>query len=302
MYLQILQQIHLYALNPFFPKVHPDIHSILTSPNSLYASKYLLALYEDYGPSEIIVRATRHAVCNVAVICEIKRIWDKRRGYTPPKIPSDAASSSSNPKASSPGREPTTPRSRPSTPEPTAPPLSCSELPRRLFREPRPDAIDPLLVYLFDHYLPSPNSHHGYPLCRAVLTSNHALVEYLLHHGADPGIKSNLALEIAIKKHDLHVIKMLLERKEDDKPYDDVKGRQMGRERRRKKRRRMSDRVIITPKLVQLALSRGSEEIVNYFVEEKGESRPLHPSLLFYPLKFADRHCSRSLGHHGDDI
>ena len=68
---------------------------------------------------------------------------------------------------------------------------------------------------------------------------------------------------------------MLVERKEDDLPYDDVKGRTEGRERRRKKRRRMSDRIIITPKLMQLALEEGCQDIVNYFVEEKGKLNPL---------------------------
>jgi len=54
---------------------------------------------------------------------------------------------------------------------------------------------------------------------------------------------------------------MLVERKDS---RDEDKGRRV--------KRRMSDRISITPNLVECALSKGSKDIVEYFVKEKGKN------------------------------
>ncbi|ORX37180.1 hypothetical protein BD324DRAFT_600855 [Kockovaella imperatae] len=264
---ELILKIHLHALNPSFPSTHPQIHSILTRPTPSFAATYLLSLYETNGPSDILTRSLRHPICNTDVAQELRRMWDRRRGHSPLKAWGASTRSRSNPADG--------PDDREATSDPTAPPLTCSELPRRIFRSPLPEA-NPLLHYLFDHYSPSPNSHKGYPLCRAVLNSDYALIDFLLRHGADPALKSNLVLEIAIKKNDLKAVRMLIERKSEDVPFDDVSGTEHGRDRGRKKRRKLSDRVSITPRLVQIALQCGSQDIVHYFVEDKGVIPPLH--------------------------
>lgn len=126
--------------------------------------------------------------------------------------------------------------------------LSCHELPRRIFRN-TSMTIDPLLIYLFEHYDPSPNSHKGYPLCRAVLAKNYELIGLLLDHGADPGIKSSLPVQVAISLRDLKAVRMLIERENGQ------------------------DRIIITPLLVECALNKGSKDVVEYFVQVKGKLR-----------------------------
>ncbi|RXK35798.1 hypothetical protein M231_06937 [Tremella mesenterica] len=127
-------------------------------------------------------------------------------------------------------------------------PLSCVELPRRLFRPPlllptpssKParasqttvsssnqrtqdplsvnetfsptPTLHPLLIYLFSTYSPSSNSHKGYPLCRAILARDVMLIQFLLHHGADPSVKGWMALELAIHMKDLELVRMLVDR------------------------------------------------------------------------------------------
>lgn len=275
------------------------------------------------------MRALRHPVCDVQVARDIRRIWDKRRGYHEPVgqetrlrrrkgdtgpggevagHPVKGAEASLQP--DHPQEEDDADKS-PHPPEPTAPALSCSELPRRLFR-PDPTLhstahstpprvhIHPLLEYLFSTYRPSPNSHKGYPLCRGVLTSNTRLVSFLLSHGADPGIKDCLPVEIAVQMRDLGMIKLLVERLPADTAGSTSPGHcsgsgsasgpgpgagagaetpsPRGQNGRKGKRIKLGDRVTITSKLVEAAIKSGSDDIVHYFVHDKGESQINHLS------------------------
>lgn len=247
---QLIQHIHLLALNPFLPQVSRSTHDILHSNPPTFVAEYLLSLYADYRPDQILVRALRHPVCTVAVAKEISRIWDRRRGYDPNPHPRK-------------GRKPTTSVS--------TSPLCVLELPRRLFRpSPPPDPpIHPLITYLFTTYNPSPNSHKSYPLCSAVLALNFPLVTYLLEQGADPGVKENLAVEVAISTKNLRMVKMLVEYvQEESVAGNNGYGSEKGRAR---KRRRVEDRVRVDGRLVEAAMTKGSREIVQYFVHEKGE-------------------------------
>lgn len=282
--IQIIQYIHLLALNPNLALVSKLVNHSLSSLPASYAARYLLAVNEPYGPHEILNRSVRYPICSVGVAKEIKRIWDKRRGYVAPVIKTNSTKTNSandndgDTNGDDDGdydRDDDDP-SGPSTPTTTAPALTCSELPRRLFRPPKNDhePIHPLVRYLFQAYSPSANSHKGYPLCRAVLTANYDLISFLLAHRADPGIKDHLPVQVAISIKDVRAVRMLVERTEDERkePVDDEAGRKQGRERRRVKRRRLSDRVTITPALVECALKKGSKDIVEYFVQEKGAS------------------------------
>lgn len=232
----------------------------------------------------------RYPICSVGVAKEIKRIWDKRRGYVPPVIRTRSATADlkdgggngtvpdevDDDDNDNPDDNDNDDRSGLSTPSTTAPALTCSELPRRLFRPPKNELepIHPLIQYLFQTYSPSANSHKGYPLCRAVLTANYDLISFLLAHRADPGIKDHLPVQVAISVKDVRAVRMLVERTDEERKetVDDEAGRKQGRERRRVKRRRLSDRVSITPALVECALKKGSKDIVEYFVQEKGEA------------------------------
>lgn len=260
--LQLIQQIHLHSQNPFFPQICVQVHRNLSNLHSHYVATYLLSLYQAYGPGDVLVRALRHPVCDVAVAEEMARIWDRTRIRTPPWMPypqDDTGQSLYRDGDTSPPLF--------TSPLVKAPPLSCSEIPRRLLRHPSDPKtpVHPLLIYLFSKYSPSANSHRGYPLCRAVLTRNYTLLSFLLDRGADPSVKDALAIQVAISLHDLKSIKLLVERS------DGFVGGNRAGKLNTKKRRRLGDRIVITPSLVECAMKKGSREIVEYFVQEKGE-------------------------------
>ncbi|ORY30590.1 hypothetical protein BCR39DRAFT_529050 [Naematelia encephala] len=264
---ELILHIHLIALNPHFALVAQKVHHVLRDPSPRYAAAYLLSLYSYYGPDDLLVRCLRHPVCNVEVAREIRRVWDMKRSCVPrarentPNVNEDEGSQSPDPSIDAP------------------PPLSlgCAELPRRLFRPGviNSEPIHPVLRFLFTTYTPSANSHKGYPLCRAVLTANYPLIAFLLDHGADPMIKDCLAVEIAISKRDLKAVVMLIERSTQESEGDQLQCRRAvnlaARSKHLGKRPRLMDRIHVPPRLVEVAMRKGAEEIVRYFVHEKGE-------------------------------
>ncbi|KAF7985740.1 hypothetical protein HWV62_2354 [Athelia sp. TMB] len=142
-----------------------------------------------------------------------------------------------------------------------------SKLPRRLFRAlvPKDDgswtANDEPLPFLRHLYsisgIPRPdsNAHDGYALTKAVHAKAIPLIRFLLAHGADPGTKNGLAVMVAIRRKDINLVKMLVER------ADEVtKG----------KRRRLRDRVVVTNEMLRMAVKCDARDIVQYFREEKG--------------------------------
>ncbi|SCV69309.1 BQ2448_2329 [Microbotryum intermedium] len=102
-----------------------------------------------------------------------------------------------------------------------APPMRCSELPRRLVKHLSPEhtansaTLDDdnlsLIAYLLEQYRASPNSKNGYFLARAVLARHRPLIELLLYHGADPVLKDGWAVMVAIGMGDLATVKLLLD-------------------------------------------------------------------------------------------
>lgn len=128
--------------------------------------------------------------------------------------------------------------------------LELTELPKRLFRNlstptrrSLPPSLLPFLVYLFDTYSPSPSSHKGYPLCASI--TNHPislpLTQFLLDKGANPGLNDGYAVQLAVGKKDLALVKKLIE-VEWEKGDDKAEGG-------RKKRRRTEDRTPVTSKM-----------------------------------------------------
>lgn len=56
-----------------------------------------------------------------------------------------------------------------------------------------------------------PNSHHGYPLVKAVYYRNKDVISTLLEHGADPSCKMNLAIKLALNQKDFDTAKLLIQ-------------------------------------------------------------------------------------------
>lgn len=191
-----------------------------------------------------------------------------------------------------------------------SPSLSCGILPRRIFRHQRSTTdtlcspVPPLLEHLFSRYTPSPNSHRGYPLARAVLHGDTPLTAFLLTHGADPAEKDFLAVEIALTRRDIRVLRLLIDGPGDPVPLPPinqsptdtcVNGKRKrtssafeeGDSHTARKRARTSSRttagssrrskvvpVRLTQPLVDKALVKGTPEIIRYIVDEKGKYSP----------------------------
>ncbi|WWC88430.1 uncharacterized protein L201_003341 [Kwoniella dendrophila CBS 6074] len=176
------------------------------------------------------------------------------------------------------------PSPEPPSRQPTAPALRCAELPRRLFRDPpNPfEPIHPLIKYLFENYTPAPNSHKGYPLFRAILTSNYELVTYLLQNDADPNIRDCFALDIAISMKDLKMVRLLVERNLpassglNQNPIIPSTPSPSKEDIKKGKKVKLGDRIEVGTRMVEKAIEKGSKEIINYFVYEKKVMPPLH--------------------------
>nr|ODN80218.1 hypothetical protein L203_05806 [Cryptococcus depauperatus CBS 7841] len=263
---ELIQYIHLLSLNPLFPLTSSVIYNSLHRTHSSYIAQYLLSVYSDCGPTELLVRSLRHPVCDLQAAKAIKRIWNEQR-----EAPTLAFSSVDECKEPCKVSD-----SHPVDPQHVMGPLLCCELPRRLFRKPAPPStpIHSLVRYLFDTYAPSANSHKGYPLCRAVLQSNHTLAKYLLQHGADPRLKDHMALEIAISMKDLVMVKILIERDPFEtkmvcvQPCDENLSRSA-------KRIKLGDRIVVNTRMVEAAMKKGANDIVNYLVYDKKVIPPL---------------------------
>ena len=150
------------------------------------------------------------------------------------------------------------------------------------------------------------NSLKGAPLTLACASGATKIVRFLLAHGADPSLNGGVAVRVAIRRRDVALVRMLVERSShkcstcsvrEDPDLSSVPGQDASlsvlqiaqdgaRSRNNKntrsdprpssvKRRRLLDRVEITPDLVSEAIRVDARDVVNYFVMEKGCSPDL---------------------------
>ncbi|EPQ52876.1 hypothetical protein GLOTRDRAFT_140464 [Gloeophyllum trabeum ATCC 11539] len=160
---------------------------------------------------------------------------------------------------------------------PDCPPIRSAqpELPRRLFRSLAPPTCDkngrpstewtehdhplPFLRYLYKHPTipaPNPDSYDGYALTKAVYAGFVPLARFLLEHGASPACKNGLAAIIAIRRKDLALLKMLVERED------------ALRSGKTAKRRKLEDRMRTTPEMLKTAVKCDARDIVQYLTEK----------------------------------
>ena len=103
------------------------------------------------------------------------------------------------------------------------------------------------------------NSFDGYPLARAVFANYVPLVKFLLRERAHPSSNDYLPLKIAIRRKDISLLKLLVERQ--DHTISHGEGR---------KRRWLGDRIeMLSPKLLDIAVRAGVGDIVKWMMEEK---------------------------------
>jgi hypothetical protein len=114
----------------------------------------------------------------------------------------------------------------------------------------------PYLEYLYGTPgIPPPdvNSHDGYALTKSVHASFFPLVRFLLAHGASPKCKKGLAVMVAIRRKDLTLVRMLIERPKE----------------MTKKRQKLEDRIQVTSEMLRLAVKCQAWDIVEYLTVEK---------------------------------
>lgn len=79
------------------------------------------------------------------------------------------------------------------------------------------------------------------------------MIDFLLARGADPAQKDGLALQIALSKKRLDLVRLLVE------------GGGSG-----SRKRKRDTRIPITPQLMEKVMATGSREIQSYFVDVQG--------------------------------
>ena len=160
-----------------------------------------------------------------------------------------------------------------------------------------------MLRHILDDLRGDPESHKGYPLAKAVLAGDMQLIRLLLDAGAHPGTKECMSIMLAIDKKDIEIVRTLIERgyysgkawsaagaglhlREAVATSSDAKGKGKKRKRSRqgadtaqeeeespgKKRKldRGPDRVAVTPAMLEAAVRKKSEPLIQYFMG-KGE-------------------------------
>ena len=171
-----------------------------------------------------------------------------------------------------------------------------------------------MLRHVLDDLCGDPDSHKGYPLAKAVLSGDMQLIRLLLDAGAHPGTKECMSIMLAIDKKDAEIVRTLIERgyysgrawsaagaglhlRGEAAMSSDEKGKGKGKKRKRsrqdadvvqqeqeespgKKRKldRGPDRVAVTPAMLEAAVRKKSEPLIQYFMG-KGEWATLDTNL-----------------------
>ncbi|KAF7327841.1 hypothetical protein MKEN_00363900 [Mycena kentingensis (nom. inval.)] len=231
---ELLYEVQLAAFEPNLPLASRRLHAVFSSAPTSYRAQYILSCAGASSSSDILSLALRFPICTEPVLDIILRDWPA-----------------------------TTPHRR-------------SELPRRLFRTlaPRKSAEAPFSTadapFPFVHALftklpqaPDADSHAGYALARAVHAEFMPLIRLLLARGASPAHKGGLAVLIAIRKKNLGLVRMLVEREEMDE--DGAPAPVVGA-----KRRRLEDRVEVTREMLKTAVKAKARDIADWFMHDKG--------------------------------
>ncbi|KAJ7104278.1 hypothetical protein B0H15DRAFT_960329 [Mycena belliarum] len=267
---ELLYEVQLYALSVALPITSRRLRAIFNSSPASFRAQYILGhLADDARLSDAVSTALRFPLCAIPVVDAVLRAWPPD-----PVAPTSDATESQGALLSE-GEEQGKVEPEPeggngSAPAPRARP---AELPKRLFRALGPrtdreyragDAPLPLLRYLYaaprlTHAPPDADSHAGYALTRAVHAEHVPLVRLLLDHGASPAHKRGLAVLVAIRRKQLSLVRMLIERT-DAEPGAGKGG----------KKRRLEDRVEVTPEMLKTAVKAKARDIAEYFMEEKG--------------------------------
>ncbi|KAI0750129.1 hypothetical protein C8Q80DRAFT_1101312 [Daedaleopsis nitida] len=276
---ELLYEIHTFALSPALPLACKRLHAVIKSAPTAVHADYLIGCYEEAAAQSASARA-------FGFVSRILRFPLCTRGILEAVF-----------------RSPTCP----SIPAKDDIQKAATVLPRRLFRSlaPRDDPGQrpwteddeplPFLRFLCEHErVPSilTDSYEGYALTRAVYAAFTPLIRFLLAHGASPECKGALAVTVAIRRKSLPLVRMLIER-DGPQAYVEKAAAQTGSKKRKRlsagdshkgacassddsgpsrgaKRRKLGDRVVVTQDMLKTAVKCDARDIVEYFTKEKG--------------------------------
>ena len=255
-YLKLIYELHLCALNENLPLVNQRTHQIFKAASIKYKADYIVHRYfrafphlADSEPQKdgryLVSYALRFGLCTREVL-DFLLAWAvdirlqnhiEEKPFLPRRLFSSLAQRNINQTPWSPLDEPL-----------------------------------PFLHYLSNvpHFSNiNVNIHEGYPLSRAVHAGHIPLITFLLSKGARPNEKDALAVRIAIRKRDLSLVQLLIERNEDTE-YSLKAGN--------RKRRRLEDRVEVTTVMLSLAVEVDARDIVEYFMDKgaRPDMKTLH--------------------------
>ncbi|EGN98968.1 hypothetical protein SERLA73DRAFT_122824 [Serpula lacrymans var. lacrymans S7.3] len=234
---ELLHEIQLYAVSPSLPYTCKHIFDVFKLAPSSYRAQFLLSATQTVCPTIRVTKLLRYPLCTKEVLAVVIRMRDDIFSWDYP-----------------------------------------SELPRRLFRplHPKPSSEEPsskqigwsdrdkplpFLNYLYSLKFrpPNANSHEGYALTKAVHAAFIPLIQFLLDHGASPRCKDGLAVLVAIRRRDLSLVKMLIQK-------DDVPTIKSGKS----KKPKLEDRITATQDMLKAAVKCNARDIVEYLTKEKG--------------------------------
>lgn len=248
-------QIHELAGSSDLPCVSRYIYAALSDHTPLQAVQWLVNRYGEQGPLRFLSLALRHPVCDVGLMRIINYHWEEMVLW-------HRADLKMSPILSPIGKAllPMYSHPLPMRNDPLGR-LPCDSVPRRVFRIPPREEDEHaertglwvLASYILSRYTVS-EKVLSYGVRHAVYTDQANLAEVLIEYGGNPFDKGGLALEIAMRRGDLDMVRVLVE------THVATKGC---------RGRTETNLAVITDEIKALILKFATREILDYFVKER---------------------------------
>lgn len=248
-------QIHEIAGSSDLPCVSRYIHAALNNHTPLQAVQWLVNRYGAQGSQRFLSLALRHPICDFALVQLINYHWEElvlwHRADLKMRPILSPIGKALLPMYSDPLPMRNDPLVR----------LPCDSVPRRVFRIPPREGDEhaeragpeALASYILSKYVVS-EKVLSYGIRHAVYTNQADWARSFIGSGGNPFDKGGLALEIAMRRGDLDMVRDLVE------THIATKGC---------RRKIQTDSAVITDEIKALILKFATREILDYFVKER---------------------------------
>jgi hypothetical protein len=237
---ELLYEIQLYALSHSLPLTSSYLHQIFKSAPPSFHAEYIFLRVSRLKSGSFYSYALRYRVCSLQVLHFIQNYaptGESRRVDLPKHLFSGLIPRKDSNKSS----------------------WNESDHPLSFLRSLR----DMGFIVNF-------NSDSGYGLVKAVQSGFIPLVRYLLDQGALPSHKGDLAVRVAIRQNNLQMVKLLIERSDKHLEVNASGANEKSSCGSKAKRRKLEDRVRVSKDMLKMAVKCNAQDIVDYFIQEKG--------------------------------